>query len=210
MAGVVPGLADVASDIWVKNQNTPGMDQVAERLRKIQFNNGNIPPEQWTDEEKAEYQRQQELAAQQPPQEDPMMVAARAEEGKAMADQMEAQNKQLQIQMDSQLKQQDQQIRMMEIQLKQQEFERAGQAKFNTDLIKADQDQQKIDLQAQNQQFSQMMEIQNAVLNELKTQAETMKTLREAMGVDAVVSPQGAEVYQEQTEIVSESQEEAS
>lgn len=206
MANVVPGLADIASDVWVKNQQAPGMDQIAERLRKIQFANGNIPESQWTDEEREEYQRQQELAAQQPPQEDPMMVAARAEEQKAQADLVQAQNEQMKMQGEFHLKQQDQEIQMFSLQLKRDEFERAGLAKYNTDLINADQNQQKIDLQAQQQQFAMMMEMQKSVVETLNKQADTLKTLREAMGVDAVVSPQGAETYQEQTEIVQDVQ----
>lgn len=202
MSSIVPGLADIGSDIWVKNQQTPGMDQIAERLRKIQLQNGNIPESQWTDEERQEIAEQQAAAAQQPPQEDPMMVAARAEEAKAMADQMEAQNKQMQVQGDFQLKQQDQLIRMEEIKLKQQEFERAGQAKFNTDLINADQNQQKIDLQARSQEFNNMMAMQKQIVDTLSAQATTLKTLREAMGVDAVVGPTNTEAYKNQAEEV--------
>ena len=37
------------------------------------------------------------------------------------------------------------------LQLDAQKFQRSGEAKFNTDLINADQNQQKIDLQAQKQ-----------------------------------------------------------
>jgi len=207
MSNVVPGMADIASDVWVGNLQSPGMDQVANRLRKIQMANGNIPEEEWTDEERQEIAEQQALAAQQPPQEDPNMVLARAEEGKALAEQTNAQTKQMETQAQIQLKQQDQQIRMAEIQLKQQEFERAGQAKFNTELIKSDQEQQKIDLQANEQRFNQMLEMMQQQQDSLSQSINDLKVLREAMGVDAVVSPQGAENYQEQTEIVNDKQE---
>ena len=55
--------------------------------------------------------------------------------------------------------------------------------------------------------FKQVMEQQKAMAEELSTQAQTLKTLREAMGVDAAVSRSGAESYSNQTDIVIEDQE---
>jgi hypothetical protein len=147
MAAIDPTFLQQGKDIMLKNLAVPGMDQMAERAREELLNAGLIPEAQYTDEERERIAQAQAEAQNQPPQEDPMMVAARAEEGKAQAAQMEAQNKQLQIQGDLQVKQQDQQIRMLELQLKQQEFERAGQDKYNVDLINADQAQQKIDIE---------------------------------------------------------------
>jgi hypothetical protein len=145
-------------DIMLKNLSVPGMDQMAERARVELFNAGMIPEEQWTEKEREKAQAQAEAAQNQPPQEDPMMVAARAEEGKAQAAQMEAQNKQQQTQIDAQIKmagiQNDQskiELEREKLQLEVAMFERTGQAKYNTELINADQNQQKIDLQAQKQ-----------------------------------------------------------
>ena len=132
---------------------------MAERERELQFNNGNIPESQWTDEEKQKVAEQQEQAEQQPPVEDPNMVLARAEETTAQATVLEAQTNQQESQFNSQvkveeiklknreldIKEQSQQIELAKVQLSQQEFERAGNAKFNTEMISADQNQQKID-----------------------------------------------------------------
>lgn len=206
MSAVVPGMAELGSDIWVGNLKTPGMDALADRLRKIQLQNGNIPEDQWTDEERAEIQAQQEAAANQPPQEDPMMVAARAEELKAQSDMVNAQTKQ-QIEMANvQNKQAELQLEMAKLQLQQQQFEREGNAKFNLEAAKIDQGQQKIDLQAQAQQMKFVMDSQQQIVQALNTQADTLNKLREAMGADAIVGEGNTKAYAEQAEIVQESQ----
>ena len=43
----------------------------------------------------------------------------------------------------------------------------------------------------------------------MKSQAETLKTLREAMGVDAIVGPHNQEAYINQAVAITESQESA-
>lgn len=82
-----PTIAEIGGDIMAANVTSPGMKDIAERKRRQLFVAGVIPESQMTDLEK------QELAAmqEQPPAEDPNMVLARAEEGKALADQMEVQ-----------------------------------------------------------------------------------------------------------------------
>jgi hypothetical protein len=158
MASISPEFAQSGMDIWLKNKKEPGMDQMAERFREQLFNAGLIPESQWTEEEQQKVMEQEQAAANQPPQEDPMMVAARAEEGKAQAAQMEAQNKQLATQMDAQIKMASVQVDQEKValdrdklQLDAAKFERSGEAKYNTEMISANQNQQKIDLQAQKQ-----------------------------------------------------------
>lgn len=212
-AAIDPSILQQNTDLWLRNHQSPIMKDAAERARAQLFNAGLIPEEQWTDEELQKVQEAQAQAANQPPQEDPNMVLARAEELKGQADLIEQQNKQVEIQNNAQLKQADQQIKMMEIQLKQQEFERAGQAKFNTDLISAEQNQQKIDLQAQQQAFDQQQETIKGMLLAIQQQQDSfsqavndLKTLREAMGVDAIVGPNNTEAYINQAEVVQEKQ----
>jgi len=162
MAAIDPTFLQQGKDIMLKNLSVPGMDQMAERARVELLNAGMIPEEQWTDEEKQKIAQMQAEQANQPPQEDPMMVAARAEEGKAQAAQMEAQNKQQQTQVDAQIKMAGVQVDQEKINLEREKlqldaakFERAGEAKYNTDLISADQNQQKID-QASLKQMQEM------------------------------------------------------
>ena len=116
---VDPTIIQSSADILTKSINSPGMDQVAERIRRRLFMAGEIPPEQMTDEEKQEMQALQN----QPPQEDPMMVAARAEEAKAQADLLDAQTKQMETQGNIQIKSQELQVRSFEAETKRFEAE---------------------------------------------------------------------------------------
>ncbi len=213
-AAIDPTVLQTNMDLWLRSQETPIMKDAAARARQQLFNAGVIPEDQWSDEERELVAQQQAAAAQQPPAEDPNMVLAKAEELKGQAQVTDAQTKQLETQANMQLKQTDQQIKMAEINLKQQEFERAGQAKFNTDLIKAEQNQQQIDLSAQQQAFNQQQETMKAMLTAVQQQQDSfsqavndLKVLREAMGVDSIVGPTNTEAYIEQSEIVTEKQE---
>jgi len=114
IAQVDPTIIELGKDILTKNIPSPGMDQLSERARKQLFNAGLIPVEQMTDEER----QQLELMQQQGPQEDPAMVLARAEEGKAQADLIDAQTKQVETQATLQLKQQELALKQQELQVK--------------------------------------------------------------------------------------------
>ena len=215
MAQIDPTFLQQGKDIMLKNLSVPGMDQMAERARVELLNAGMIPEDQWTDEEKQKIAEQQAQAAQQPPQEDPMMVAARAEEGKAQAELMKSQNQQQQTQLDAQAKMASVQLEQEKIALEREKlqldaakFERAGQAKFNTDLINADQNQQKIDNQAQKDQFDALFKQQQQQQQEINDAINNLKVLRESMGVDAIVGPTNTEAYKEQADIVLNKQNE--
>lgn len=86
----IPQALQIGSDILFSNITAPGADQVAERLREQLFNQGMIPIEQMTEEEKQEAMQ----AAQQPAPPDPNMLLAQAEQLKGQADLLEAQTKQ--------------------------------------------------------------------------------------------------------------------
>jgi hypothetical protein len=151
MLAASPEISPMVLDVLFSNKKEPGMDIIAERLREQAFNNKLIPEDQWTDEERQKVAEQQALAAQQPPQEDPMMVAARAEEAKAQADMAAAQIKQMEVQGKQQVDMARIQLEQQKLQLDAAKFERDKSDKYNVDLINADQNQQKIDLQAQKQ-----------------------------------------------------------
>lgn len=74
------------------------------------------------------------------------------------------------------------------------------------------------DAKAQNQfqqdQFKQMMDMQQqqmadnkTIIDSIKAEAETLKIMREAMGVDTVVTPVGLNAFQDQVDIIQETQE---
>jgi hypothetical protein len=74
-----PSILQGGKDIWLNNINTPGMSDMAERARVQLIQQGQIPFEQMTDEEKTAAQQAAEAAANQPPPQDPLMIAAQAE-----------------------------------------------------------------------------------------------------------------------------------
>lgn len=189
-AKVDESLMQIAGDVFLKNMAAPGMDDVAERKRALLLQQGAIPQSQLTDGELQQLQAQ----AAQPKEPDPMALAAMAEMEKAKADQMDAQNKQIQIQADFQIRQQQLQIEAAKLQ-------QSGQK----DAISASQKQQEFDLKLEQMQQNlvlsmqeQQRKMQETLANIDKTQADTLKALREAMGVDAIVSPAGAKAYEDQ------------
>lgn len=196
MAAIDPTISQNGMDIWLKNLSVPGMSLMAERFRLLLLQSGVIPESQWTDEEKQQIEAERAEAAQQPPQEDPNMILARAEEGKAQAEQLNAQTKQQEAQFEAQVKSENIQLerekislRREELQLDAEKFKLGQDDKFNEAAAKIDQGQQKIDIDVRKQQFDQVMQAQQAQIDELKKQAETWKLIREASGVDAIVGP---------------------
>lgn len=73
VAEIDPSIIEEGRDVWYSNLTSPGMDLVAERVRKRMLVSGQIPEEQMTDEEK------EFLEAQPPPQPDPVQVALERE-----------------------------------------------------------------------------------------------------------------------------------
>lgn len=109
---VLPGAAEMTSDIFANTIDSPGMDQATERLRMNLVANGQIPMNQMTAEEKAaiekanaaKAQAQQGQAAGSPMEQ---MVA-----GQLTIDQFKAQS-------DAQLKAKDQEIEQLKLQMEQ-------------------------------------------------------------------------------------------
>jgi hypothetical protein len=153
IAAIDPSIMELARDVWFRNINQPGMDDVADRARAIAISNGTIPQDQMTDEELQAIQEQQQNQQQQP---DPMMVAAEAEMQKAQADMSSAQNKSQEIQLNAQIESAKIELEREKIALERQKqdldvqkFMRQNDDKFNVDAAKIDQGQQKIDLDTQ-------------------------------------------------------------
>ena len=206
MASIDPTFAQSGMDIWLKNKKEPGMDLMAERYREQLFNAGAIPESQWTDEERQKVQAQQEAAQNQPPQPDPMMIAAQAEMTKAQAEQQNAQNKQVEIQGSQQVSMAQIQLDNKKVDLETQKFIKSQDDKLNVAAATIDQGQQKIDLQAQKQQFDAMMQSMKQQQDELNSAFANLKTMREALGVETVVGPNAVETYSNQVDIVQDEQ----
>jgi len=110
VGAIDPSVIEIGGDILLKNIASPGMDLLAARKRQQLFAAGLIPQDQLTDDEL----QQQQAMQNQPPQEDPNMVLARAEEGKAQADIINAQTKQFETQAQLEQKNKELQIKAFE------------------------------------------------------------------------------------------------
>ena len=215
MLAVDPTMIDISRDVLYKNQAGSGMQVVADRARKLGIQNGTVDPSEYTPEEQQEQQELAQQQANQPPQEDPNMVLARAEEGKAQAEGMNAQTKQQEAQFNAQVKTAEIQLEQDKIalereklQLEAAKFQRSGEAKFNTEMISADQNQQKIDLQANKQQFEAMMQAMAQKQSEMDSAINNLKVLKDAIGADTIIGDTNTEAYKEQADIVLDKQDE--
>lgn len=214
IAAVDPTISELARDVWFKNLDVLGMDVVAERARAMMLQNGTIPPSQWTDEERQQAEQAAAEAAQQPPQEDPNVIFAKAEQGKAEADLMNAENKKQQVQAETQVKIAEIDLRNKQLQLDGQKFVMGQQDKNNVDQAKILQGQEALEIKSrqlrldeQGQAIEQALAVQKQQQQEINDAINNLKVLREAMGVDAIVGPNNQKAYIDQAQIVDDIQE---
>lgn len=186
MAQFDPSIVQGAGDVLFNNLSAPGMDLIAERKRAQLFQAGAIPFEQMTDEEKQQTQEAEEQAAQNPPEPDPATLLAQAEINKA-----EAQANKVNI--DAQISQR-----------KEDREDSRLQTDVANDQVKATQQQQEFDfkqlLAVQEQQLAQ----QKQLIESVSAQANILKTLRDAMGVDTFVGPNVNEAFIKQAQNVNQ------
>lgn len=204
LASLDPSIIMQGKDILIKNLATVGMDQLSERVREDMVNNGLIPDSQLSEEEAQRVMAARQAAANQPPQPSPEELLAQAEIIKGQAEQAKAEVQAQELQAKFQLEQTKLQIEAQKVQLDAAKFERDNSDKYNKDLISANQNQQKIDLQAQAQQFDQMMKAMQAQQQQFSQAVNDLKVLREAMGVDAIISGETMEAYNNQAEKVDD------
>jgi len=189
IGSVDPSVIQLGGDILLNNITAPGMDLLAERKRQQLFQSGLIPLDQMTDEEQEQLQAQIAQQQEQGAQPDPATIIAMAEAEKAQAQTQK-------VVSDTALS-----VRKED----REDFKAAQQAQ--NDQIKAAAASQEADFK-QIMAIQQMqMEQNNAIVTALNTQADTLKTLREAMGVDAIVGSNNAEAYSNQAERITETQE---
>lgn len=186
-----PSMIQIGADILANNVNAPGMDKLAERKRAQLMQAGAIPQSQWTEQEQQQALIAQLQAQMNPPAPDPATLIAQAEIGK-----VEATREKTLVDAQNSIREQD-----------RKDFEAQSAAALNK--VKAKQEQEKLD-------FQQLVGIQKAQMEEqthmremLATMADTLKTLREAMGADAVVGPNNARAYEQQAEAIVIEQQQA-
>ena len=225
MAAIVPEFAQTGMDIWLKNLSIPGMAQMAERFREQLINGGFIPRSQFTDEEESQAQQAEAQAQEKPPEPDPNALLAQAEILKGQAAQQQANNKQTEIQGNQQLKSKELDLEQNKLQLDVDKFKRLEGAKFNVDaaniqqnerkldqtvqkmLIEAQQTKDKLDLQAEDQRFTQFIDTQEILIKNLSEQSNTLKILVEVLGADGLVGPGTIKTAIQQSRVVAAAQE---
>lgn len=176
MAAIDPTIMQLGADILLNNISAPGMDKIAERKRIQMLNAGLIPQSQMTDQERKEAQAKAAQGPQLSPIEQANMKIAEAQEADVKGKNTERASK-------LQLDQQKLQLKQMEMQLKNRlEQEKLAQA-----------------------QQQQLVEAVSSVVEQIKMQSETLKNIREAMGVDAIVGPAPAKAFQEQSKNLARS-----
>jgi hypothetical protein len=193
MASIDPTVVEMGSDILLNNANGPSLDLIAQRKRLQLMNSGLIPEDQWTDEERQAMQEAQALAAQQPQQPSMEEIGLQIQQMDAQAKLLSAQNDQQKLMADTQLKQQDQEIKAVQ-----------GQQKFELEIAKM---QQSMALaMEENQRANQelAMSMAKSVEEMQKTQAETMKLIKESTGAQAIISPSAAIAYEETAQNLAE------
>jgi len=173
IAAFDPTIMELGSDVLLSNISAPGINILAKRKRARMVDAGLLLEEELTDEEKDKL----EAKKQQPPQLSPMdqalIATAEAEAKKAEAETQDTMSKIEERQMKS-----ANEMDKLALQNKQLE-------------IKTAQEQQKMMLE--------MMAAQDA---QLKALAETLKAIKDAMGVDVIMSKATTAAYEEQAELL--------
>ncbi len=192
---VIPGFSEMTADITLANISAPGADLAKERVRAKLLQAGVIPESQMTDEEKEDIKAAQEAAAQNPPDPTPEDKIADAEIARVQAETAD-------VAVTAQLKQEDQRIREQDSLLKHQNAaEKLGMEELTLALK-----QQSQAAQEQAQINQALMDGQTSIIDNLNKQAQTLKTLREAAGVDTIVGPHTMEAFVQQAETITAQQ----
>jgi hypothetical protein len=195
----IPGVGELSADVLMKNIASPGVDVVGERVRRRLVESGAIPQSQLTDEELKEIQQSQLAAQQNPPPPDPVQQAfleqTQAQTADVISKAQERADK-------SQLKSQELLLKEQEQLLKAQD----SAEKRDMEELKIMMMQQAANIEQQQKIIEASVKGQAQVFESLNTQANTLKTLREAMGVDTIVGPHATEAYIQQAETITEQQ----
>jgi hypothetical protein len=115
MAQYDPTLIPQGKDVLLNNTDSPGMEVLAERARATLMKAGEIPPSQWTEDEKQAAAQAAQAAAQNPPPQDPNVMIAQAELEKAHAKTSELQIQSIKLQQEQQKLDFDQQKQHMQM-----------------------------------------------------------------------------------------------
>jgi len=205
---ILPEMGAIGADIIAGNITAPGMDAMHGRLRQMAIQKGVVPENELSDEEKQELQAAQEAAAQQPQEPSPEQKAADsllldAETNRAnIQSQIEDRAKKFELDLEKTKIDAEDSDQKLQIENRKLELQQ------NTGAVKAEQTDEVNAMKLNQQQFDQQQTQIDMLMKELKNNADVLKTLREAMGVDSIVGDHNVEAYIQQAEIVTNTQEE--
>ena len=186
LAAIDPTILQQGGDILLNNIDAPGIGKLAERKRALMVAQGLIPEDQLTDEEKQMLQAQQAQQGQQEPSpvEQALIDQAQAEVEKAQANTQKILGDLNNNIAKNEIETNKLILKQQELQDKRDSEQQKQQIQMNESVLKA--------LQAQDEQ--------------IKTQAETLKIIKDAMGVDTIVGPHNKQAYIQQAGHLADSQ----
>jgi hypothetical protein len=177
LAALDPEFLSLSRDIILKNIDAPGVDLMQERVRGSMVRNGGIPESQLTDDEKKVVSQIQ----QQKPPVDPAL--------EILAAQQESEQAEGQSRIDE---------RTRKLELEELKFE----LKTRESEQKLSNEQFANELKANDQKWQQVMD----TMNQIPTQAQVLKMIREGAGVDTIVGPGIPANFKTQSDIVTGAQ----
>lgn len=158
-AKVYPEIMQLGGDIFLSNLSQPGMDKVAKRARLMQIKSGVVPEAEMSDEELAMYQKEQEAAKNKGPS--PDELALQVQKIEAETAMLVQQNKQV-----------ENQIKMQQLEVDAVGKREKIQSDMATSGAKIEQEQQRIDMAAEQQRFMQQMEQMRLELERQKLEVQ--------------------------------------
>lgn len=205
VAAVDPSVLQIGQDIFLSNINAPGLDKVAERSRLQLLQAGVIPESQMTEEEKVAAQQ----AAQKPKEVTADMVLAQAEQAKADAQAAKVQVDLQRVQLEMQKAQNNIALEVEKLNLQRQKIQLDAQQKD----FELSEKIGRLDQATQKQQFDQLIALQeqqrqitNDTIDNLNTQANTLKTIADAIATSPIQGPGNVASFIGQTRGVLDSQ----
>ncbi len=188
-------IISVGSDILLSNINAPGINLIAERKRAMMIQEGLIPVSQMTPEELELVEAMKNNPKAPTPVEQAVIAQAQAELEKAKATTQDIYSK---------------------IEERAAKFELAKeklisdmgiqQLKVNVALENLNMKIEDQHIKAQAALNQQIIDAKLALDQQIKIQAETLNLLKESMGSQAIITPGSADVYLDQVDKISETQ----
>ena len=180
LAEIDPSVMQLGGDVLLANIPAPGIDKLAKRKRQQMLDTGMIPEEELTDEEQAYViKKAQEKLGQQPSAMDQALIAtAEAEQKKADAQTQDTLSK-----------------------------VEERQAKLQLELMKMQRENEKLKAEMASKRQDDILKLYQAQDDQIKTMAETLKIIKDAIGPDAIVGMGNMNAYRQQTERLTDAQE---